>query len=71
MKILKYIKKQLRIIFKCNFLKLHNWTSRASEGIISTPEEIKALGMEYCFRRDAKLYCKDCGDKSNLHSFEK
>lgn len=63
------ILKTLKIIFKCLIFGHHSWTSRSIKGIISTKDEIKEYGIEYCFKRDSLMYCDDCKRESKLNKW--
>lgn len=53
----------IRKILICWFFGLHNWTSKASEGI---PPDESEKGSELGFWLYAKMYCKRCGKVSEL-----
>lgn len=49
----------------CNIFGLHEWTSKASEGIKPTEDQVKR-GLSG-FADYAKMYCKHCGKESKLN----
>lgn len=57
------IRKIIRKILLCWMLGLHDWTSKASEGI---PPDESEKGSELGFWLYAKMYCKKCGKVSPL-----
>jgi len=59
------IRRWFSIIVGCKMMGMHNWTSKAQEGIKPSLIQTNA-GVEGFFDY-AKMYCKDCGEESDLN----
>ena len=61
------MKKFLKILFLCNILGDHDWTSKAQEGIKPNPPKTSNVNVILAdFGEYAKMYCKRCGKVSGL-----
>jgi hypothetical protein len=57
---------RFNVWLKCKFFKNHNWTSKTQQGIKPTKEDLTEENILLSFYEFAKMYCKDCGEVSNL-----
>ena len=51
---------------RCKIFKHHDWTSKTQQGIKPTREDLTEENILLSFYEFAKMYCKDCGEISNL-----